>query len=95
MGAMHHHDIQGAAVSVARVEEWQVKRCLLFPHWSDTFLCHRGRKLVFGHLDDGISVVGAILALDAQVASLMYRYLYAGGEPLLALVGQRHRDKSG
>ena len=89
---MHYYDIERAALSVARVEEGQFKRSLFFPHRSDTFLGHGGGKLVFGHLDDGVGVVGAILALHPQAPSLMHRYLDTRREPLLALVGQRHRE---
>lgn len=90
LSAVHDNDVQGAAFGVARVEQWQVERSLFFPHRGDTFLGHRGRKLVFGHLDDGVGVVGAMFALYAETPSLVHRYLYTRREPLLALVGQRH-----
>ncbi|KAA8592368.1 hypothetical protein FQN60_017823 [Etheostoma spectabile] len=90
LSPVHHDDIQRAAVSVSRVEERQVEGSLFFPHRSDTFLRHGGRKLVLGHLNDGVGVVGAVLALGAQVPSLMHSHLDTRRVPLLALVGQRH-----
>lgn len=92
LGSVHDHDVQRAPLGVVRVEERQVKRGFLFPHRSDASFGHRGGELVLGHLDDRIGVVGAILALDAQATSLVHRYLDAGGEPLLALIDQRHRE---
>ena len=90
LSPVHDDDEEGAAVGVARVEERQVERSLFFPHRSDASLRHGRGELVFGHLDDGVRVVGAILALDAEPPSLVHGHLDAGGVPPLALVGQRH-----
>lgn len=90
LGTVHDYNVQRAALGISRVEEREVKRRLLFPHRSDTFLRHRSGELVFGHLDDGVGVVGAILALGAQVPSLVHRYHNTRWEQLLALVEQRH-----
>ncbi|TNN55595.1 hypothetical protein EYF80_034192 [Liparis tanakae] len=90
LSPVHCGDVQRAAVAVARVEERQVEGRLFFPHRVDTFLRHGGGELVFGHLHDGVGVVGAMFPLGTQVPSLMDRYLDTRGEPLLALVAHRH-----
>lgn len=93
MSAVHRDDVQRTPVPVARVEERQVERRLFLPHRLDAFLGHGGGELVLGHLHDGVGVVGAILPLGTQVPSLVDRYLDAGGEPLRARGGERHRQK--
>lgn len=88
MRPVHSYDVKSAAFSVARVEEWQVKRSLFFPYRRDAFLNNRGGKFVFGNLNDYISIVGAIFAFATETPSLMHRNLDTRGKTRLALDSQ-------
>lgn len=91
---VHSYDVKSAAFSVARVEEWQVKRSLFFPYRADAFLNNRGGKFVFGDLNDCIAIAGAIFAFATETPSLMHRHLDTRGKPRLALGSQWHVKSS-